>query len=170
MDKKTENKLEQINLQSNWLKMLLFILSQISFALIYYNFNKGNECLKDFSIEMIAINLTVLSLNISTYLHVHKKMLNEIENIKILTKDSRELNLMLSISKKTLNLTLYQMYVSTIGVIISSLVIILFGMPILFNNILSVFAFSGTMMFLIQLLCSIKSMNKIRNYKSKYKT
>ena len=167
MDKKDERRINKQLKENIWIKIVGLIALQVSFAIVYYFFNKSIIDLKDFSIEMVAISLTILSINISVYLHIHKRVSDEISEVKKLLDLNDKFKLVIALYNKELNTTLYQMYVSGIGIIASSLAIVTFNFPVIIDNMVSIFAFTGVLSYLFQLLVHIKSLNKVRNIKEK---
>ena len=165
--KKEKKKLELRALESNWLKIVGFLMWQFAIASIYYSFNKNIENLTDISLILMGINLTIVSINISVYFSIHKQMLKEIDNIKSYNGFDDECKLLIKIYQKKLNLTLYQIYISGFSVIISSIAVLIFNFTPLINNIISVFAFAGTINLLTNLLFLIKALNKVYISKEK---
>ena len=158
---KMRKRLKCQSLESNWLKIIGFLGFQVAIASIYYAFHKNAQCLEDFSLQLIGINLTIYSINVPIYFIIYKQIKEEIDNIKKYEDFEYECDLITKIYKKELNLALYQVYISGILLIFSSVFVLVFSCGPLINNIMSIFSFGGVINLLISLLILIKELNKV---------
>lgn len=163
-----DKKLNNLKLQSNTLKIVLYIISAIAFSCIYYYFFKNEDNLKSFTIELIGINLAILSLNISTYLHLHDKFKKEINELKNTDKiDLKYKNTFILVYTKEINLLTIELLITSFSIFFCSIVSILFKLPTLISNLINIYAFVETILYLLQTVLCIKSFNFINFNKEK---
>lgn len=144
--------------ESNFAKIFSLLLFLVAIVILYSNYYAKVQDLEDYSYVLLGINLTVLSINIATYLNLYHYFINEIEKAKK-NKNTNQFNLYIEVQSKRNMLTLSQLILTTLYVCFSGIILI-FDMPIYLKNACGFSALFGVLLFLIQLCIHIYSLFK----------